>query len=149
MRNFIVVCLAVLIAGCVSQTISSTETVSVHTTGENATYNRTTIIMPTAHPYPVSPYYGVRGRIGWFGCNNGLRVQVQYVSPHQIMLGAQFSNQLTHATLSLAPTGVGGRYVANIGLWGRGTEWIEARGTAKLYYTGNDGLTHQTICYER
>ena len=84
-------------------------------------------------------------RVQSFSCENGLSVQVRNLSTNQVEL--RLDDKV--ATLSSAVAGSGERYVANQGLFGKGTEWHQKGSEAFFGFTDPYGNKVETSCSAR
>ncbi len=80
-----------------------------------------------------------------FECSEiGMTALVHYPNSDQITLTIDGKT----ATLNVAPSASGTRYVVNGGLWGYGGEWHEQGSTAIFSYKGFHNHPAETICKE-
>lgn len=78
-----------------------------------------------------------------FICENGETVKVKILNTEQVLLEIQGR----FATMKLAESASGSRYLADSGLYGKGGEWhLGKRGEAYLTYTDAVGKAVETVC---
>lgn len=84
----------------------------------------------------------IAGKTMTYLCDNGIQVQATQLSDESV--GIKVDNYT--ATLKIAPSGSGSRYVSNQGLFGSGGEWHTKGHEAHFAYTGVHGAKGETVC---
>ena len=114
-------------------------TTAKNTTGKTATTQATS--STTTQSTTVSQHTRA------FNCPElGSTVHVKHLTAEQIQLSMQHSAQNYQATLTLAPSASGARYVSTSGLFGYGGEWHEKGNQAVFSYKGIHGSPATTTC---
>lgn len=129
---------SVALVGC--NTTAKPATTHTHTAAHTHTHK-------TVHGQKTAMQHGdmhpsIKGKTMTYLCDNGVEVQATQLSDESI--GIKVDNYT--ATLNIAPSASGSRYVSNRGLFGSGGEWHTKGHEANFAYTGVHGAKGETVC---